>query len=259
MIKVVLIEDEAPARKKLKNYLEKTGASAEIIKEIETVDETLTFFQNNTVNVDLIFSDIELRDGNVFEVYTTTNISCPIIFTTAYNQFWMNAFETNGIEYLLKPFSYDRFYKAWMKYCSLKNKFEENDHSIFEKLENYYQKRNVETSSKKEYIPVKSVYEIYFLKVKDIAFFRADYGVIYAFDLNSKRHLLNQTSLKEIEEMIDLNVFFKINRSEFVNRNFIEKIARYNKNTLSISIQSQTNILKTSQSKTAAFNSWLGL
>lgn len=259
MIKVLLIEDEAPARKKLKSYIEKTGRSIEIVQELETVEETLFFFKNNKIDIDLIFSDIELRDGNVFEVYSLFTINCPIIFTTAYNQFWMDAFETNGIEYLLKPFSFERFYKAWIKYDSLKNRFIENDINIIQKLERYYQKKNLETTSKKEFLPIKLAQEIYFLKIIDIAFFRADYGVIYAYDSNDKRHMLNQTSLKEVEDVIDTNMFFKINRSEFVNRKFIKKIARYNKNTVSISLQSQNHILKTSQSKTAAFNVWLGV
>ena len=126
MLKIVIIEDEAPARKKLKNYIEKTREPFEIIKEIETVDETQSFFQTHP-DVDLVFSDIELRDGNVFDVYNEIEITAPIIFITAYDSFWMNAFESSGIEYLLKPYSYPRFEKAWLKYTFLKNKMKVKD------------------------------------------------------------------------------------------------------------------------------------
>lgn len=256
MIKVVIIEDEAPARKKLKNYLKKTGESIKIIKEIETVDETLSFFETSP-DVDLIFSDIELRYGNVFDVYNQITVDSPIIFATAYDQFWMNAFEVNGIEYLLKPYSYDRFERAWKKYTSLKNKMEVNHNDILKKLENYCQNKLDLKPVYKEYIPVKSSSGIYFLKVEDIVFIQADYGVIFAYDSINKKHLLNQTSLKEIQKMINPTVFFKINRSELVNRNYIEKINRYAKNTVAIHIKS--HILKTSQNNTAPFNSWMGL
>ena len=256
MLKIVIIEDEAPARKKLKNYIEKTREPFEIIKEIETVDETQSFFQTHP-DVDLVFSDIELRDGNVFDVYNEIEITAPIIFITAYDSFWMNAFESSGIEYLLKPYSYPRFEKAWLKYTFLKNKMKVNHNDLISKLDAYYQSKLDLKPIYKEYIPVKSNSGIYFLKVEDIIFIQSDYGVIFAYDSANKKHLLNQTSLKEIQEMLNPLVFFKINRSEFVNKVYIEKINRYTKNTVAINIKSHT--LKTSQNNTAAFNSWMGL
>lgn len=256
MIKVVLIEDEAPARKKLKNYLEKTGELIVIVKEIETVTEAITFFETSP-EVDLIFSDIELRDGNVFEVYNQIKITAPIIFITAYDEFWMNAFETNGIEYLLKPYSFDRFKKALEKYDSLKSNLAEKQDDIFKKIDAYYQSKLDVQPVYKEYIPVKSSSGIYFLKVKDIVFIQADYGVVFAYDLTNKKHVLNQTSLKEIQEIVNPANFFKINRSELVNRHYIEKIHRYSKNT--VAIHAKSHILKTSQKNTASFNAWMGL
>lgn len=256
MIKVVLIEDEAPARKKLKNYLEKTEELLVITKEIETVTEAIAFFQTSP-EVDLIFSDIELRDGNVFEVYNQIKITAPIIFITAYDEFWMNAFETNGIEYLLKPYSFARFKKALDKYDSLKNNLTVNNEDVFKKIDAYYQSKLDVQPVYKEYIPVKSNTGIYFLKVKDIVFIQADYGVVFAYDSINKKHVLNQTSLKEIQEIVNPANFFKINRSELVNRHYIEKIQRYSKNT--VAIHAKSHILKTSQKNTASFNVWMGL
>ncbi len=256
MIKVVILEDEAPARKKLKNFLEKTEESILIIKEIETVEEALAFFQTQP-EIDLILSDIELRDGNVFEIYNQIKVTAPIIFVTAYDHFWMNAFETNGIAYLLKPYSFDLFEKALQKYDSLKKNLTATQNEIFKKIDAYYQTKIELQTTYKEYIPVKSTNAIYFLKVTDITFIQSDYGVVYAYDSTNKKHVLNQTTLKEIEEIINPSVFFKINRSEVVNKHYIEKINRYTKNTVAIHIK--THVLKTSQSKTASFNSWVGL
>lgn len=256
MLKILIIEDEAPARQKLKNYLNKIDEAIEIIGETETVEETTAFLQSAT-HIDLIFSDIELRDGNVFEVYQQIKVDCPIIFTTAYDQFWMNAFETNGIEYLLKPFPFERFKKAWQKYASLKSKMAIQQDDIFQKIEQYYQRKLDTKPSYKEYIPVKNKHGIYFLKVQDIALIQSDYGIVIAFDCANKKHTLNQATLTAIQEMLDPEVFFKINRSELVNRKYVEKISRYTKNTVAIHIKS--HVLKTSQANTAAFNSWMGL
>lgn len=118
MYKILIIDDEAPARKKLKRYLSEVCTDFEIVAELETIDDT-TSFLNKTSDIDLIFSDIELRDGNVFDVYNQVSINCPIIFATAYHEFLINAFETNGIEYLLKPYSLERFSKAWHKFIRL--------------------------------------------------------------------------------------------------------------------------------------------
>ncbi|MCU0324571.1 MAG: response regulator, partial [Spirosomaceae bacterium] len=119
MIKILIVEDEIPARKKLKRFMDELDSRIEIIAEIDTVAAGIRFLKNNSV--DLIFSDIELLDGNSFEIYNQVPVACPIIFTTAYNQFWMNAFEGNGIDYLLKPFSKDRFQKSWDKFMMLRN------------------------------------------------------------------------------------------------------------------------------------------
>jgi len=258
VIKVVIIEDEAPARKKLKNYLAKTEDPTVVIQELESIQESLLFL-NTAPEVDIIFSDIELRDGNVFEVYNQVTISCPVIFTTAYDKFWMNAFETNGIEYLLKPYSYDRFIKAWNKYTSLKKELTINKNDLIKQLDDYYLRKSRTVSSYSEYIPIKSSKGIYFLKVVDVAYIQSDYGVIFAYDNTAKKHLLSQTSLSEVIKILNPTSFFKINRSELVNRAHIEKINRYSKNRMAIYLKAQELILKTSQSNTAEFNAWLGL
>jgi DNA-binding LytR/AlgR family response regulator len=256
MLKIVILEDEAPARKKLKSFLQKVEESNQVVREMETVEEALTFFQSKP-EIDLILSDIELRDGNIFEIYNQVEITAPIIFLTAYDNFWMNAFETNGIAYLIKPYSFSRFEKALKKYSALKNSLSVNQNNIFQKIETYFQNKTELQANYKEYIPVKSAGSIYFLKVKDIIFIQSDYGVLFAFDSKNKKHLLNQTSLKEIQETLNPSDFFKINRSELINKRYVEKISRYSKN--SVAVHLTNHILKTSQTNTAEFNSWMGL
>lgn len=260
MIKIVLVEDEAPARKKLRKYLEKFEQPITVVKELETLEDVLVYFTSDP-EIDLIFSDIELLDGNVFDAYKKLNIKTPIIFSTAYNQFWMNAFETTGIAYLLKPYSFERFEKAMQKYLTLKTTMvsEPGENYVLQKLDAYFNNQTATTKTFQEFIPVKTSKHTYFLKIEDIMYFQSDYGIISAFDKVNKRHILNQTSLKFVEDTINSTIFFKINRSEFVNKNYIEKISRYNKNILAINILNSNTILKTSQNNTAPFNNWLGL
>ena len=98
---------------------------------------------------------------------------------------------------------------------------------------------------------------IYFVNTEDITFFEAEEGIVFAFDTTGKKHLLNESTLKEIENQLNPSDFFRINRSELVQKIYIERIERYNKNTLSIQIKGQKDHLITSQSNTSPFRKWI--
>ena len=253
MIKILIIEDERPARKKLKRLIEELDTETVVVAEIDTVETAVDFLTNNKVN--LIFSDIELLDGNAFEIYQQVPVSCPIIFSTAYDQFWMNAFESNGIAYLLKPFSKGQFQKAWDKFLLFQN-IPSDDNSILSNLTKLLEQKFAEKPFKKRFT-VRTSHGIYFFDTENITYFESREGVIFAFESVGKKHLLNQSSLKEIEELLNPSDFFRINRSELVNKQHIEKIERYGKNTLAIKVKGNENYLVTSQSNTPAFREWL--
>ncbi|NQX82482.1 MAG: response regulator transcription factor [Flavobacteriaceae bacterium] len=258
MYRILIIEDESPAIKKLKRYIEKICDSYEIIAELKTVVDAKSFLAE-THDIDLIFSDIELRDGNVFEVYKDVSLNCPIIFATAYNEFLMNAFEANGIEYLLKPYSFERFTNAWDKFIRLKDNQPANYNDLIGTINNLIKGSQDSTIEYKDQFAIKSHKGVYFLKIEDIVCFQADNGIIFAFDKMNKRHIMPQTVFKEIEGFLDPKKFFRINRSESVQRKFIDKLERYNKNTVSVYLNSGSKTLKTSQNTTGDFNSWLGV
>lgn len=253
MLKVLLIEDEIPARKKLRRFLEALDTPLEIVGEIDQVAEAILYL--NTNKVDLIFSDIALLDGNAFEIYSQVNISCPIIFTTAYDQFWMDAFESNGIAYLLKPFSQERFQKAWDKFIILRNA----DPDKQEWLDNMATllKKHLPENIYKQRFTINSRQGLYFLNASDIVFFEAQDGLVSAYDANGKRHPLTVATLKEMEDQVNPNDFFRINRAVLLNKQHIERIERYTKNTLAAKVKGYDVLLKTSQSATAAFREWI--
>ncbi len=253
MIKIAIIEDEIPARKKLRRLLEEQVPPLEIIAEINSVQAAISFLQTN--EVDLLFSDIELLDGNAFDIYSKVQISCPIIFTTAYDQFWMNAFETSGIAYLLKPYSKERFQQAWNKFIMLKQAGQRHDNQLHQ-ITLLIEKQLAERSYKKSFL-VHTQQEIKMLQIETIAFFEAFNGVVFAFDNTGKKHILNEATLKEIEERLDPDNFFRLNRSELIHKVHIEIIERYSKNTIAVKMKGTVRLLKTSQSTTAIFRKWI--
>lgn len=253
MISILIIEDEIPARKKLKRFLGELDTKTEVLAEIDTVETAVGFLKNT--QVDLIFSDIELLDGNAFEVYNQLSVSCPIIFTTAYDRFWMDAFESNGIAYLLKPFSKDRFQKAWDKFLLLRNSASD-ENKLLANLTKLIEHNFTEKSYKKRFT-VHTHQGIYFLDTEGIAFFEASEGVVFAHDATGRKHLLSEPTLKEIEEQLNPLDFFRINRSELISKQHIGKIERYTKNTMAVKMKGYENYLKTSQNSTSAFRDWI--
>jgi DNA-binding LytR/AlgR family response regulator len=253
MIKIIIIEDEIPARKKLKRFIEELGSPTEIIAELDTVQSAIEFL--NQHQPDVIFSDIELLDGNAFEIYEQVSVTCPIIFTTAYDRFWMDAFDGNGIAYLLKPFSKERFNKAWDKFRLLKHSASEEQNALVN-LTQLIQKSFSDKSYKKRFM-INTHQGIYFLYTETILFFEANEGVVFAHDYQGNKHLLSEPTLKEIEEQLNPLDFYRINRGELIHKLYIEKIERYQKNTLAIKLKDYQTLLKTSQSQTAAFREWV--
>ena len=254
MMKVLIIEDEIPARKKLKRFLEELNEPITILNEIGTVEEVISFLESRPV-IDLIISDIELQDGNAFEIYTKVKVTCPIIFTTAYNQFLMDAFESNGIEYLLKPFSLERFKKAWDKFLLLR-KSDVSESDLVTKL-NQIINQPIPLKVAKKRFSIHTNKEIYFIETEDILFFTAEEGVVFAIDSHSKKHLLTQSTLKEIEQVLDASEFFRINRSDVINKKHIIKIEKYSKNSLAVKLSGYEKHLVTSQSNTKLFRDWV--
>lgn len=253
MIRIAIIEDELPAIQKLKRFIAALEEPTEVIGEMGSIAEAIDFLQSSPV--DLLISDIQLQDGTAFEIYQQVSISCPVIFTTAYDQFWMNAFETNGIDYLLKPFTKERFLKAWNKFLLLR-KSEKGKELQFDNLSRLLEQHLSERKYKKRFT-VQISQRIYLLEVESIAFFEAKDGLVLAFDREGKKHMLNEATLREIENQLNPADFYRLNRSELINKNFIEKVERFSKNILAVKLKGYPAYYKTSQATTASFREWL--
>lgn len=255
MIKLVLLEDELPARKKLLRMIDQLQLKVEILATIESVEEGIAYFQS-LPRTDLIISDIELRDGNSFELFQNVSLSCPIIFTTAYNEFWMEAFESNGIAYLLKPFSLEKFKRAWDKF-ELLTRQPPMETQWLQGLQDMMRNHKDPQEIFKARFSIPTPKGTYFLETLDISYFLADGGLVYANDKSGKKHLMRELTLKEIEQAVDPSQFFRLNRSELVQKSYIQGMERYSKNAIGIKLKGIDRLLICSQSQTPPFLKWI--
>lgn len=265
MYKILIVEDEPLAVKKLKRLLAELNEKIEIIDTIDS-NQALFSFLEAEPEIDIIFSDIELTDGPVFNTYSQITPQCPVIFVTAYNQYMMDAFESSGIAYLLKPFNLKKLEQAWNKFTRLTDNSMQQvqgpeqitDNGALIQLNNLLASMNNQQTYPARFA-IKSPDNIYFLEVDNITYIQADGGVISAFDTNNKRHFLSFSSLQKLDEQLNPAHFFRLNRGEYVQQAHIEKLERYSKNALMVYLKHTDKTLLTSQSRTAAFTKWLGI
>ena len=246
-MKVLIIEDETINIEIISDHILRYNGKIEIVALLKSKEEVEKWYQTNE-QVDLVFSDIELLDGNVFSLLKTNIIKSSIIFTTAYNTFYQDAFDVNGIAYLLKPISYNKFCKAMEKFEILQNK--EVDWKKISK--NIHELNN----NCKERIIIKTKTEIKILSTKKIGAILSNSGKCIAIDENGKENEFRY-KLSDLIKELNPKEFFLINRGEIVNINFIEKIEPYFGDRLAISIINYKQYLITSASATSEFRKWI--
>ncbi len=249
-MRVLLIEDEDLNTEVIISYLQRYDKTIEVVAHLQSKEAVRNWIMING-QVDLVFCDIELLDGNVFSMLDQNVITSPIIFTTAYNNFYQNAFDVNGIAYLLKPISFDKFSRAMQKFESL--------HSVNKALDWSAISTLLQENAKnyKERIIVKNEGDIHILATDKTVAILSNAGKLTAIDFNGKAHEFRGT-LQALADELNPNMFFQINRGELININFIEKIEPYFGDRLAIKMQHLKSKLITSAAATSSFRKWLG-
>lgn len=253
-MKILILEDEIPAYQKLLSFVQFEIPNHQLIGWARSVEEAKLLLSGGQTP-DLILSDIELLDGNSFEVFENSTINCPIIFCTAFDKYVLKAFQTNGIAYLLKPYTLENFQEAFHKYSTLfaKDEPQNIDNQVFQELKNMLKQGK---KSYKQRFTIKKKGGIKLIETKDIAYFEANGDFCQGIDTTGQKHVINFT-LSDIENKIDPVSFFRINRSQLINISFIEKIEPYFKNRLSIKMTVGKDTLLTSGTKTPEFRKWI--
>lgn len=255
-LSIVVLEDEALAARQLVDSLMKLLPDARVLTTLASVQEATAWWSANPAP-DLLFSDIELLDGNVFALFDRVNIRCPIIFTTAYDQFLLRAFQGNGIAYLLKPFTLSQLQQALDKYALLRTTPVPTTPVLTEPI--LAQLRDALRPAQTLYrqrFTVKLRQGIHLLAVDDINYLQADEGIVFAFDVRGQKYPLNG-NLTELEEQLDPARFFRLNRSEIINIRYIDRLEPYFNDRLAVRMLGQTDLLIASTGRTPDLRRWL--
>jgi len=250
-MKVVIIEDEKPAAEKLQKSLQKIDQSIEVIAVLNSIKESLQWMRENE-QPELFLMDISLTDGLSFKIFEQEKINCPVIFITAYDEYWQEAFEYNSIDYLLKPVKQEKLEAAIKKYESLKQYFASN----FKNLLNWQQQPN--GSGYKKRFLVKRGVDYISIKTEEIAYFYATHKLVCLVNNNNQKYILDQ-SLTDIEKQLDPSLFYRVNRKFLLQMNSIKRIKSSSKSKLLLEVSPPVDEeISISPENAAAFKDWMG-
>jgi DNA-binding LytR/AlgR family response regulator len=246
----VIIEDEKPAAEKLLSLLAVCNQPVYVEAVLGSIKEAISWLQERPAP-ELIFMDIELSDGLSFKIFEEINVECPVIFTTAYDEYWQEAFEYNSIDYLLKPIKPEKLEAALNKYQKLKQHF-----TGYKALANW-PSTSIQSGYKKRFL-VKRGTDYVSIKTEEVAYFYATHKLVCMVDSSGQKFIMDQ-SLADIETQVDPAVFYRVNRKYLVNMSAIKRIKAYPKSKLLLEIAPLVNEeIIISQENAAAFKQWMG-
>lgn len=230
-MKVLIIEDEKPSARYLQRMLEKQDVS--VSQMLHSVEEAVSWFSENS-HPDLIFLDIQLSDGLSFEIFEKVEIKSAIIFTTAFDEYALQAFKLNSIDYLLKPIDEQELQVAVKKYRNLKPQsqnvqlnFDDIKKLLVNPVEREYKKR----------FTTKIGQHIKMISVDEIECFYSENKGTYAHTVDGRDYLL-ETTLEQLEEELSPQIFFRISRKFYVNIQAIIDIISYTNSRLQLKLNS---------------------
>jgi two-component system LytT family response regulator len=249
MLSILIIEDELPNAARLKKMLLQIDKHIEIAGELQTVQASIEWLENNE-HPDIICMDIKLTDGLSFEIFDHVEIRSHVIFTTAYDEYALKAFEVNGIDYLLKPLDAAQLEKSIIRIKGLVNRSTSPDLlEVIRKMqnkENIYRSRFL-VSYRDMLIPV---------MVPNIAYFFSEHKLVYLVTNQSERYVIDQT-LEELEQELNPREFFRATRQYIVSAGAIQKIHQLFNGKLKLELFPPTEEVVVSREKSNALRKWL--
>ena len=229
MINIAIIEDEKISRDKLLDTLREIPFETNVITVLHSVQESIQYFKENTnPGIDIVLSDVQLSDGLSFDIFRETGIEIPVIFITGFDRFMLYAFESNGIDYLLKPVETEELSKAITKYKMLEHHFSHQPHSLKNLLE-------LTNTKKKSRLIVKKGIENIYIKLEDIVVFYTENKIVYLIDRNEKKYIVDKP-LNDLEATLDDSMFFRANRQYIINLNYVKCYKAYEKVKLQVDL-----------------------
>ena len=247
-MKVIIVEDEKLATERLQTLLKTYDSSIEIIACLESIEDTVHYLKNHS-HPDLLLLDIHLSDGHSFEIFKQVSYNRPIIFTTAYDEYALDAFKMLSIDYILKPVSGEALATALNKFKSMSLSFSATDLSRVSQgwKDQRYKKRFLGKIGQR----------LFFIDAEEVAFFQADNKIVYLADKEGNRYIIDHT-MERLEEQLDPQHFFRLNRKFIVNISAIQQVKPYYNNRLRLSVKgaNQQEEMVISRERVADFKIW---
>ena len=254
-MKAVIIEDEEIIAKVLQNKINKVAPDVRIIQVLPSLKTARKWLGENA-GPDLFFMDIQLGDGVSFEIFNDFNLTCPVIFTTAYDEYAIRAFKVNGVDYLLKPVKETELAAAIDKCRKMVEKSEKPPADLAELIRSLaspsaaskYKEKFI-INVRKQWVPVNT---------KDIACFSKEV-LNYIYLLNGEKYMIDFVTLEEVEELLDPKQFYRANRQFIINMDSIQSVKPVENSKLIIQLKQPNHRLEIDMSrlKSPDFKKWM--
>jgi DNA-binding LytR/AlgR family response regulator len=251
-MKILIIEDEPQAAQRLEKLMTDLVPDMQIVAKIDTVKKAVSWFKMNPPP-DLTLMDIQLADGISFQIFEQCQVNCPVIFTTAYDEYALKAFKVNSIDYILKPVDKDELSSALKKLNSLVR----TETSTKQLLDNIGQAVQMLTKRYKTRFIIKVGEHLRTIEVADIRYFYSQDKATFCVTDENRNFILDYT-IEQLEEMVDPEQFFRINRKYLVSAAAIQDIVQYSNSRLKLVLKSCSDSdIIVARERVSEFKEWL--
>ncbi|MEM9671222.1 MAG: LytTR family DNA-binding domain-containing protein [Bacteroidota bacterium] len=247
---VLIVEDEPLASERLAELIAQCDTSIQVRSTLDTIEDCVEFFTKEDP-VDLVFMDIQLSDGISFEIFDRIEVESPVVFTTAYDQYALQAFKVNSIDYLLKPIDPSELQETLQRFVRQQSR-PATDHRLLQQLSTHlnppYQSRFL----------VKSGNHYHSITQSDIAYFQADGKIVYLVTQAGKRYIIDYTMERLERDLLPPDTFFRVNRTFMVQIDAIRDIQNYANGRLKLTVHPPADYdIIVSRERVSFFKAWL--
>ena len=252
-MKIAIIEDEPQAARRLESLLGELVQEAIVVARMDTVKKAVQYFRTGPTP-DLVMMDIQLADGISFDIFNQCEVACPVIFTTAYDEYALKAFKVNSIDYILKPIDKEELKKALEKFSSMHAGARSSQADV---IGNLQEAVRMLTKRYKSRFMIKVGEHLRTVEVSNILYFFSQEKTTFCVTADNRKLILDDT-LEDLEGMLDPAVFFRINRKYMVSASSITDIIHYTNSRLKLVLKNSTDAdVVVAREKVQEFKAWL--
>lgn len=250
-MRVLIIEDEPAIARRMSKLLQEIDATIELLDTLSSIETSVAWLKAHT-EPDLILMDIHLADGSSFEIFDEVKVNCPVIFTTAYDQYALQAFKVNSIDYLLKPVEKEALAESLKKLSRLQSPSRQAlDYQMLVEM------LGVKKADYLKRMVIRFGDVIKAVEVKDVAYFYTDEKIVFATMNEGKTYPVDFT-LDQLEKKMDPERFFRINRKFLISYESISKMISYSKSRVKITLVPDCELeVISSTERSGDFKEWL--